>query len=292
MSLGTDGGTAGWTVTPKYPTVFGACTATYTSGDGTDTLIFTLSRGIYPSTVETCSITYVNPGDGLVGVVDFGPTLCTNNSTHTSGESFLIDFSSVNANIFGGDGTGELYAAAELTNEVTFDGGSQVFKGSGGFPLLEFNTNPTGIAYPDAPVNPDFNWAEGRFEAYIRWTGTWPSGNAQLFSLKNELGSTSGRVPYFRGGTEGSIRFFGSNPITITGFTKDGWHKLTGTWDETGPGGVYATLQLNADTVGNRTVALVAADADPTQILIGNDTSSAATFYVGFLRVWNNAAGT
>lgn len=60
------GGDGGFALTASG----GAVTATYDSGEGTDTLIYALSR--YPADSETITIDYTQPGDGVEGAVGQG----------------------------------------------------------------------------------------------------------------------------------------------------------------------------------------------------------------------------
>ena len=58
VNVGT-GGNGGWTITPSG----GAATLSYASGDGTSSLVYTISRTIY--TGETGTVSYTQPGDGI-----------------------------------------------------------------------------------------------------------------------------------------------------------------------------------------------------------------------------------
>lgn len=77
------GGNAGWTITPSGA----AATLAYTSGAGTTTLVYTISRTI--ASIETATVNYMQPGNGVenAGGADLASIVggsVTNNSVQQS----------------------------------------------------------------------------------------------------------------------------------------------------------------------------------------------------------------
>lgn len=190
--------------------------------------------------------------------------------------SFYWSMENDTPGIFSGDGTPAYNSTAALSTSQAKRGSKSLELSGTGFPIAEFNTEPS--------QNPDFDWTEGTIIAWVRWTGTWPSGNAQFFSIKNELGTNANIFIYFRGGTSGSVRVaYGSTAqiLTATGLTADTWHRLTIKWNTAAS--PYLSIQVNNNTPVTRTTTLTPIDDSvykETQILVGNDTATAAEFWV------------
>ncbi len=91
-NIGT-GGNGGWTLNASG----GACTMSYSSGDTTTQLVYTLSRTIEAG--ETITVSYVQPGDGIesndgTDLASITDDTVTNNSTYTPAGPITIALTS------------------------------------------------------------------------------------------------------------------------------------------------------------------------------------------------------
>lgn len=260
VSFGS-GGSGGFSLELNGST---AVALTYSSGDGTNTLIYTTDQSVLIT--DAATISYVQPTDGVekdrdgVDLLSITDQSVTNNSTELPAPDFYWDMETDNANTFTDDGvvTYEFGASPDATYAQA---GTYSLLSTGGFINAYFDSGASGGA------NYDKN--QGSIELYFRYTAS--SGSSSFpFQLENSGGSIPLRLTLEPVDDDLDISV-GSQTVTLSGFSNSTWHRVRIEWDYNAVSGDTLWAQRDSATPVSTTSSLGAVPSgDPRYMRLGS----------------------